>query len=78
MILDDGELGGKRYFLLPRSKTGPKTYRWIDPLSDGPLPCIDPWEAELAFDGTEPTETTETTDAMARRGRNKLWFLITN
>ena len=64
VVFDDGELRGKGYCLLPRSKPETREYRWINPLPDGPLPCIDPWEIELAFDGTEPTEPTESTEAI--------------
>ena len=62
VILDDGELRGKGYCLLPRSKPGPKAYRWVNPLPDGPLPIIDPFEAGLALGVTERTEKTERTE----------------
>lgn len=61
-VLGDGELRGKGYCLLPPSKPGTKQYRWINPLPNGPLPFIDPFESGLAQGVTERTESTEATD----------------
>ncbi len=65
--MDDGELRGGGYCLLPpcRHPSGHE-YRWLIPLSDGPLPFVEDVEAAGFIDhpprATETPETTETTE----------------
>ena len=74
--LEDGELRGAGYCLLPPSLHPSGTpYTWVVPLPDGELPIIhDPGKAGLAADrpprATENTETTETTEEYRRILRN--------
>ena len=65
--MDDGELRGGGYCLLPPSRhpDGP-VYEWLIPLPDGPLPFVEDVEAAGFLDrtprATETPETTETTE----------------
>jgi hypothetical protein len=57
--LDDGELRGGGYCLLPPSRhpDGPE-YHWLIPLPDGPLPVVENVQS-AGFLGTHVTERTE-------------------
>jgi hypothetical protein len=62
--LDDGELRGGGYCLLPPSRhpDGP-LYQWLVPLPDGPLPFVDDVRAAgFLGDGGDVTERTERTE----------------
>lgn len=58
--LEDGELRGAGYCLLPPSPhpAGPR-YRWLIDLPEGELPIIDPRAAGLLTDVTERTQRTQ-------------------
>jgi len=80
--LDDGELRGAGYCLLPPSRhPDGAVYRWLIPLPDGPLPMVEDIQSAgflsrgNVTERTECTETTQTTEDYS--GEHKqLWSKV--